>query len=69
MPFTRVIILANSVKKGGRCVAGKQYNNNNIEGWVRPINASNALNDALTVSNIQYSNFKAPSPLDIVDIH
>ncbi|UAN64749.1 hypothetical protein [Serratia sp. JSRIV006] len=69
MPFTRVIILANSKKKGRYCVAGKQFNNNTIQPWVRPINASDPLNDALTTSNIQYHDFRLPSLLDIVDIH
>lgn len=33
----RIICLANSRKKSGRCIAGKEINGNNIGNWIRPI--------------------------------
>lgn len=37
--FKRIIVLANSIKKGGRCVAGREVEGKEatVGNWVRPI--------------------------------
>ena len=40
MPTRRIIVLANSVKKGGRCVAGRALTSSGeVTEWIRPVSA------------------------------
>jgi hypothetical protein len=58
--------LANSRKPGGRCVAGKAFQNNTFGEWIRPVSAT--LGGEISVSDRQYSNGQEPGLLDVIRI-
>lgn len=59
-----IICLANSKKLSGRCVAGKDLNNN-FE-WIRPV--GNTSSGELSEDQIKYDNGAIPQVLDIIQI-
>lgn len=59
MPSMTFVVLAKSVKHKKFCVAGKLISNGVVGNWVRPINPATDT-DALTHTNIEYSNKKHP---------
>ena len=65
MPSTIFIVLAKSKKHKKFCVAGKTYISGNIGEWVRPVNPKNDDSDALTHTDIEYSDKRHPGLLDI----
>lgn len=74
MPTKTICILANSIKFGGRCVAGMELvqNNGNLEltrNWVRPIGLrrNGELQDSESCVKDGSRNIQ-PAPLDIVEI-
>lgn len=61
----RIICLANSRKKGGRCIAGVEIKGSS-QSWIRPV--SNRENQEVLPSELQYENGNEASPLDIIHI-
>jgi hypothetical protein len=61
-----ILCFANSRRPGGRCVAGKEFANGRLGGWIRPINAQNG--SAISESDLQYENGKSADVLDVVTI-
>ncbi len=63
----RIVCLANSWKKGGRCIAGKELLKDGSTGaWVRPV--SNREDEALDRCERQYRDGSEPAVLDVVDV-
>lgn len=62
MSNIQMICLANSRKKGGRCIAGIDINS---KGWIRPVNKGGF---ELSFKDFKYENGSIPQVLDIVDI-
>jgi hypothetical protein len=58
--------LTNSRKPGGRCVAGKGFQNNKFAEWIRPVSASPG--GEISVSDRRHSNGQEPALLDIIRI-
>jgi len=61
-----IICLANSRKPSGRCVAGKEYENGLIGGWVRPVSARPG--QEISELDRRYENGSRAQLLDIVSI-
>ena len=70
MPVKRVLILANSIKKGQRCVAGRELLNNEgrakLGKWVRPV--SNLGEGELHRQHYTLRSRKPARVLDVVDM-
>ncbi len=72
MPIKRIVVLANSIKKSLRCVAGREVFLSDAErvshfgGWIRPIRLSDE--GALHQKDYQLSTGAYAKVLDIVDI-
>jgi hypothetical protein len=69
MPDKRIVVLANSVKKSARCVAGREITLGNpvsIGAWLRPI--SDELEGELLPKHMKISGSQAVEPLMIVDV-
>ena len=63
----RIVCLANSRKRGGSCVAGKELAENHQPGrWVRPV--SNRETEEVSEYERQYADGSGPRVLDIVNI-
>lgn len=68
MPYRKTIIcLANSRKYQGRCVAGLEWSNNKVGGWIRPVTwlPRGVLINERFCSN---ANGRDPRLLDVIDI-
>jgi hypothetical protein len=61
-----IVCLANSVKMGGFCVAGKEMLKGGYGAWVRPVSARATTEIAYAES--QYADGASPQLLDIVEI-
>ena len=67
MPYLkRIVCLANSFKKGGTCVAGKEVLASGYGGWIRPVSARPTAE--LWLAECVYERGGIPKPLDIVDV-
>lgn len=64
--YKTIVCLANSTKRNLRCVAGKEVNNGQIGGWIRPV--SNRPNGGLEVEDMLCQDRQTPNLLDIVTI-
>ena len=63
----RIVCLANSRKRGGRCIAGKELLVGGLAGaWVRPV--SNRENEAVDDGERQYRDGTEPAVLDVIDV-
>lgn len=62
----RIVCLANSQKKPGRCVAGKEIVEGVPGGWVRPVSTKRP-NGALSPSERVYISREEPAVLDILE--
>jgi hypothetical protein len=62
----RIVCLANSVKIGGLCIAGKEVIKGGYGGWVRPVSARPSAE--VKLEECWYENRQTPRLLDIVDI-
>lgn len=63
----RIVCLANSWKKGGRCIAGKELlKDGRPSVWVRPV--SDRESEAVDQSERQYRDGSEPAVLDVVDV-
>ncbi|KFD41423.1 hypothetical protein DK28_0209205 [Peptococcaceae bacterium SCADC1_2_3] len=63
MPVVEIICLANSIKWGGRCVAGLRTDG---QGWVRPV--SNSRHGSLDNRHYKLPDGSEPRPLDVLRI-
>lgn len=67
MPYTkRIVCLANSIKNGRYCVAGKEIKEEGFGAWVRPV--SDAVDGALTSAQTRCQDGNLPSLLDVITI-
>jgi hypothetical protein len=63
----RIICLANSFKKGGHCIAGKEiFPEGTIGAWIRPV--SDRVTAEVRDSECCYSDHRLPKLLDIIEI-
>ena len=63
----RIVCLANSRKRGGRCIAGKEIlEDGRPGGWVRPV--SDRENEGVKECERQYGDGSEPRVLDVVDV-
>ena len=63
---TRLVCLANSYKRSGRCVAGKVIRQGKIGEWIRPVGSSPT--GELTLDQITYGDGAGPLILDVIDL-
>ncbi|MER9395608.1 MULTISPECIES: hypothetical protein [unclassified Mesorhizobium] len=61
-----IICLANSRKISGRCVAGKEVNEQGVGGWVRPV--SERENGELSEADRRFEDGADPKLLDVISI-
>lgn len=68
MEHKRIIVLANSIKRNGRCVAGREIGekDGNTRNWLRPI--SDEVEGALMPQHMVINNGRQLEVLDIVDV-
>ena len=62
----RIVCLANSRKKGGRCLAGIELSDNRLGKWIRPV--SNRQTQELSKCDYQYQDDNDPKLLDIIEV-
>jgi hypothetical protein len=71
LTWKRIVILANSIKRHHRCVAGKEISwdetSYHAEGWIRPIDRNDA-EGAVSVQVMRCEDGTYPQVLDIVDV-
>ena len=61
-----LVVLANSCKNNGRCLAGKRLTNGRFGGWVRPVSAHPT--GALTLADQALTDGTTPALLDVVTV-
>lgn len=67
MSFSKTIIcLANSKKYSHRCIAGKEFQANQIGSWIRPV--TEQLHGEVPLEDMAFENGTIPSLLDIIDV-
>jgi hypothetical protein len=62
----RIVCLANSLKKGGYCIAGREVRGNGFGPWIRPVSERKSAEVWLT--ECLYDDSSAPALLDIIDV-
>ncbi len=62
----RIVCLANSLKYGGLCIAGRELTQQGIAGWIRPVSSRPA--EELTYLEYRYSDGSSPRLLDVIDV-
>lgn len=67
MPVTKTfVVLANSYKHGGRCLAGIELADWKAKGWIRPVSARSG--HGLNERERQFPDRSEPIPLDVVEV-
>lgn len=63
----RIVCLANSRKRGGRCIAGKELlADGTVGGWARPV--SSRPDEEVSERERQYQGGREPGLLDVIDV-
>jgi len=62
----KIVCLANSMKKGGNCIAGREVLENGYGGWIRPVSARPSAE--LSFAEYKYETGGYCQLLDIADI-
>ena len=62
----RIVCLANSRKRSGRCIAGKEWDGGQPGGWVRPV--SDRENQEVSEYERQYEDGRDPRVLDVLNV-
>ncbi len=63
----RIVCLANSRKRNGRCVAGRELlGNGSVGGWIRPVSARE--DEEVSGVERQYEDSGEPRVLDVIDV-
>lgn len=66
-PHTKtLVVLANSCKNNGRCLAGKRLANDGFGAWIRPVSAHPT--GALTLEHQAFTDGSTPALLDVVTV-
>lgn len=65
MIYKRIVLLANSRKHAGRCLAGREIDNG-MRGWIRPVSARDG--EEISEKEREYEDGSDPKVLDIIDI-
>ena len=66
MPVKRVVCLANSRKRNGRCVAGIEVSRHRRVGWIRPVSPRE--HQEVSEYERQYEDGSDPRLLDVMDV-
>lgn len=67
MPYIkRIVCLANSFKKGGSCIAGREVLGNRYGGWIRPV--SGRPTAEVWFSESRYADSTNPKLLDVIEV-
>ena len=66
MVHKRIVVLANSRKHAGRCIAGRAINPNAYGGWIRPV--SNRAGEEVSEAERQYPDGSDPKVLHVIDV-
>jgi len=62
--YKTIVCLANSIKHGGRCVAGIEVSGDRSAGWVRPVSARDG--HAVSLSEMRLQDGVVPAALDVI---
>ena len=62
----RIVCLANSRKLAGRCIAGREWDGEQVGGWVRPV--SEREGQEVSEYERQYEDGSDPRVLDVIDV-
>lgn len=66
MIYKRIVLLANSRKHAGRCLAGREKDGQLTKGWIRPVSAR--LGEELSEKERELDDGSDPQVLDVVDV-
>ena len=66
-----IVVLANSIKKGGRCLAGKELLSSSgdqydVGGWIRPVTTKDG--GAVSENSMSLALGHQPEPLEIIEL-
>ena len=64
--YKTILCLANSRKTSGRCIAGREFMNGRLGGWIRPVSARE--NAELSEEDRWFKNGRDPQVFDIIRI-